>query len=162
MISIFRDHRPVKNVHDELLQYLYHILQWITKWCISANNVERLAKGEILKCLLSIQCCEDVESILVTFSEICKIHLEKFPHGGVVPSRFNTDVLENHFCQEHGLHHGNATHPSYSTYCSSVNSVMLGQSLKSRGRKSNGGIAAAKPFTFYLNEPLTKRKSRSI
>ncbi|KAL3847319.1 hypothetical protein ACJMK2_018234 [Sinanodonta woodiana] len=160
MISIFRDHRPVKNIHDKLLQYWYDILQWFTNWRISANNDKNIAMGERSKCLLSIQCCDDVKSMLVTFSEICKKHLEEFPYGGVVPSRFNTDVLENHFCQECGLHNGNATHPSYSTYCSTVKSVMLGQSLKSRGRKSNSGIAAAKPFTFYVNEPLTKRRKK--
>ncbi|KAL3856898.1 hypothetical protein ACJMK2_011604 [Sinanodonta woodiana] len=98
--------------------------------------------------------------MLVTFSEIYKRHLHDFPYGVVVPSRFNADVLENHFCQERGLHNGNATHPSYSTYCSMVNSVILGQSLKSRGRKSNDSIAAAKPFTFYVNEPLTKRRKK--
>ncbi|KAL3852756.1 hypothetical protein ACJMK2_016373 [Sinanodonta woodiana] len=46
MISIFRDHRPVKNVHDEHLQYLYDNLQWFTNWHISANNDESIAKGE--------------------------------------------------------------------------------------------------------------------
>ncbi|KAL3868679.1 hypothetical protein ACJMK2_041457 [Sinanodonta woodiana] len=159
--SYLNNHRPVKNVHDERLQYLYHILQWFTNWRISANNDESIAKGERSKSLLSSQCCDDVESMLVTFSEICKRHLEEFPYGGVVPSRFNTDILENHFCQERGLHNGNATHPSYSTYCSTVNSVILGESLKSRGRKSNSGIAAAKPFTFYVNEPLTKRRKKA-
>ena len=82
MISIIRDHRPVKNVHDELLQYLYDNLQWFTKWRISANNDESIAKGERSKSLLSIQFCDDVESMLVTFSEICKRHLEEFPYGG--------------------------------------------------------------------------------
>ncbi|KAL3864406.1 hypothetical protein ACJMK2_006092 [Sinanodonta woodiana] len=111
MISIFRDHRPVKNVHDECQQYLYDILQWFTKWRISANNDESIAKGERSKSLLLIQCCDDVESMLVTFSEICKRHLEEFPYGGVVQSRFNIDVWK---------------------ITSTVNSVILGQSLKSR------------------------------
>ncbi|KAL3873591.1 hypothetical protein ACJMK2_036688 [Sinanodonta woodiana] len=54
MISIFRDHRPVKNVDDERLQYLYNILQWFTNWHISANNDENIAMGERSKSLLSI------------------------------------------------------------------------------------------------------------
>ena len=58
---------------------------------------------------------------------------------GVVQSRFNIDEWK---------------------ITSTVNSVILGQSLKSRGRKSNGSIAAAKPFTFYVNVPLTKRRKK--
>jgi hypothetical protein len=40
------------------------------------------------------QCLEDVENMLLTFKEICVIHFNRFPHGYVVPSRINSDIVE--------------------------------------------------------------------
>lgn len=147
IISIFRDTRPVKEVSDERLIILKDCSDWFSNW--RAMNTEN--GKEILKSLLSQECLDDVQSMLITFPEVCRIHLKDFPHGGVVPSRFNTDIIENSFCQVRGLYNGSNTNPSYADYCKTVNSMILGQPLKSRGRNSNVGILSAKPFSFYAN-----------
>lgn len=43
------------------------------------------------------------------------------------------------------------THPTYSNYCTAVNSVIFGQSLKSKGRKSNAGLSAASSYNISTN-----------
>ena len=96
----------------------------------------------------------------MTFIEICKIHISDFPGHDVSPSTFNSDIIENNFCQVRGLHNGNTTNPNYFTYKSTMNSVILGQSSKSRGRKSNAGIPTADPYNFDVDKPMkAKRKA---
>ena len=56
-----------------------------------------------------------------------KKHLSEFENGSVVPARFNSDIIENHF-------NGNGTHPTLATYYQTINSAILGQTAKSRGR----------------------------
>ena len=74
-----------------------------------------------------------------------------------MPSRFNSDPVENHFCQTRGLHGGNATNPTYDQYNSIVNLVVLGQSMTSRGRKSNAGIPSAKPLQLYEKSAIAPK-----
>ena len=75
-----------------------------------------------------------------------------------MPSRFNSDVIENNFCQIRGLHNGNTTNSNYDSYRTTMNSIILGQSSKSRGRKSNAGLPTADPYSFDVDFPLRKIK----
>jgi hypothetical protein len=63
---------------------------------------------------------------------VCEQHLNEFEFGSIKPSRFNNDIVENLFCQQKGVYNGNNSNPNYINYCKSVNSVLLGQSLKSK------------------------------
>ncbi|KAJ8044896.1 ATP-dependent DNA helicase PIF1 [Holothuria leucospilota] len=158
MISVFRDKRPIKTVTDERFEILNDVLEWFQKWRMQAESNEDLTPAERKKRILSQECCDDVEALLMTFPYVCRNHLQKFPHGHIVPSRFNTDIVENHFCQQRGLYNGNTTHPTYASYCSTVNSIILGQSLQSRGRKSNAGLMTAKPLNYYVHKPFSKKR----
>ena len=64
------------------------------------------------------------------YKEIFRIHLTRYKNGYIVPSRINSDIVENHFCQQRGMFNDFNTHPTYSNYCTSVNSVILGQFLQ--------------------------------
>ncbi len=74
--------------------------------------------------------------------------------------RFNSDIVENHFCSIRGLCNGNNTHPTYDMYSHSVVSVILAQPSKSRGRKSNAGIPAADPYSFHAPTAMQKKRIR--
>jgi hypothetical protein len=63
--------------------------------------------------------------------------------------------VENLFCQQKGVYNGNNSNPNYINYCKSVNSVLLGQSLKSRARKSNAGIEAAQSFSVCTKDQFS-------
>jgi hypothetical protein len=87
--------------------------------------------------------------MFLSFPAICQQHLEMFPSASIKPSRFNNGIAENMFCQEKGMYNGSNSN----LYCKTVNSVVLGQSLKSRARKSNAGLEAAK-CSISTNQPL--------
>ncbi|XP_052065893.1 uncharacterized protein LOC127705600 [Mytilus californianus] len=65
---------------------------------------------------------------------------------------------QNIFCQQWGLYNGNSTNPNYHVYCNTMNSVILGQTTKSRARKSNAGLPTNDPYSFHVNVPLSKKK----
>lgn len=108
----------------------------------------------------SYKCLYDIDSLISTFTEITKQHLRNFPGSGMYPSRFNSDIIENNFCQVRGLHNGNTTNPTYAAYQATMNSVILGQSSVSRGRKSNTGIPSADPFNFDVPTKIQRREKR--
>lgn len=63
--------------------------------------------------------------------------------------------------KEKGMFNGSNSNPTYANYCKTVNSVVLGQSLKSRARKSNAGLESAKCFSISTEQPLLKRCKKS-
>lgn len=79
-----------------------------------------------------------------------------------MPSRINSDIVENHFCQQRGMYNGCTSHPTYSNYCTTVNSVILGQSLKSRGRKSNAGLSAASCYNISTNISMNQVPAKKM
>ena len=50
--------------------------------------------------------------------------------SSVMPSRINTDIVENCFSQQRSQKHGSNTNPTYLQYSKGVNSVLLGRSSK--------------------------------
>jgi hypothetical protein len=98
--------------------------------------------------------------MLITFPAVCEQHLNEFEFGSIKPSRFNNEIVENLFCQQKGVYNGNNSNPNYINYCKSVNYVLLGQSLKSRAKKSNAGIMAAQSFSVCTKEPVLKKMKK--
>lgn len=161
LISIFRDRRPISSVKDNRLSALKGIREWFREWKKEIEGRDDLSPKEKEKSLPSKKCLCDHESLISTFIEICHIHLKDFPSSCVYPSRFNSDVIENNFCQVRGIHNGNSTNPTYHSYSNTMNSVILGQSAKSRGRKCNAGQLAADPYS-YCTTVSTFPKKRKV
>jgi hypothetical protein len=157
LISVFRGRKLITSVNDERFSVLAQAKEWFSSWRDSIRSDDTLTNGQKSKMLPSKECLDDMICMLVTFPKICKIHLSEYKIASIMPSRFNNDVAENMFCQQRGLYNGNSTNPNYAAYRTTVNSVLLGQSLLSRGRKSNAGLRAAKPFNHYVAGPVCKR-----
>ena len=94
----------------------------------------------------SRECLEDVLNLTVTFPIVCSRFLQEFPGAGFYCNRFNSDIVENNFCQARGLRNGDLTHPTYATYQASVNSIILGQSSVSAMKNSNAKRCKPDPF----------------
>ena len=150
VIKIFSDSKPVKTTSDPRIRTLKSILDWFVKWRSSVPSTS----------FFSRECADDFENMLVTFPEICRIHLADFPHSAIVPLRFNSDPVENFFCQQRGIHNGNNTNPTFKEYSSTVNAIVIGQPLQSRKRKSNTG-KAAEPFLKIAAKMNTSKESTS-
>lgn len=88
------------------------------------------------KCLISHQTRQDIISSIMGFEELCLYKLRS-SNASIIPSRVNSDVIENIVCQHRTLHNGANTNPTYLGYCHTVNSVIIGQASVSR--KSNTG-----------------------
>jgi hypothetical protein len=76
--------------------------------------------------MISHQTREDIISSIMGFEEFCVDKL-KVSNASIIPSRLNSDVIENMFCQQRTLHNGANTNPADLGYCHSVNSVISGQ-----------------------------------
>lgn len=157
IISVFRDSRPVTSLSDCRFQILQDAFDWFQDWKKEIAQLKTTGVNTVKK-LISPKCLEDIENMLLTFKEICVIHFNRFPRGYVVPSRINSGIIDNHFCQERGLYNGSTINPTYMNYCSTVNYIVLGQSLKSRGRKSNAGLVAASSYSMCTGDTLSSSK----
>jgi hypothetical protein len=147
MIAIFRDQRLITTEDDLRLSQIRNILEWFRNWRKGVNEIDNIKEDIKSKMLPSRQCIDNIDNMLITFPAVCEQHLNEFEFGSIKPSRFNNEIVENLFCQQKGVYNGNNSNPNYINYCKSVNSVLLGQSLKSRARKSNAGIEAAQSFS---------------
>ena len=74
------------------------------------------------------------------FEELCVDKL-KISNASIIPSRLNSDVIDNMFCQPRTLHNGANTNPTYLGYCHSVYSVITGQTSISRQSNVGGEVA---------------------
>ena len=158
LINIFRDKRPIMTSSDERLEKLNNIHLWMKRWEEENMSNEEIPTNKKKRSLPTDQCRQDLHILIKSFNQLCCQRIKEYPGWGIVPSRFNTDLVENHFCQERGLHNGNATHPNLCTYSNTINSIIIGQSSKSRGRKSNAGIPRALPYSFCTSGPIAKKK----
>jgi len=141
LIKNFRDSRPITDVSDERLIENHDAMLWFIQWEKSIKEDREIKNKE--KHMISHQTREDIISSIMGFEELCVDKL-KVSNASIIPSRLNSDVIENMFCQQRTLHNGANTNPTYLGYCHSVNLVIIGQT--SISRKSNvGGEVAQLP-----------------
>lgn len=148
LVNFFLDSRPVKCKNDQRLTTLREAYDWFKAWesevCID-EDVHKRHRG-----LLTMETREDLDFLYHGFMSLVDICVDKL-HIPLVPSRLNSDVIENIFCQQRAIYHGANTNPNYNEYRTGINSIILGQTTTSR--KSNAGIKEpAKPFA--LGKPV--------
>ncbi|XP_033729442.1 uncharacterized protein LOC117318583 [Pecten maximus] len=149
LVKNFRDQRPIIDAGDERLTENKKVLSWFRSW-----EIETSPKVE--KNLISHQTREDIISLLLGFDEMC---LDKFSRSSssIVPRRINSDVIENIFCQQRGLHNGANSNPTYLFYCQSMNSIILGSTTISKKSNSSGTEAH-----IFQQVPPTKKLRKSV
>ena len=157
LVSVFRDQRPITEITDQRLENLVTVLQWFKTWESSVKEDTRIKNKE--KALISHQTRQDIASCINGFREYCSHRLSgKFSANSINASRFNSDVVENLFSQQRGLHNGCNTNPSYLEYSRTINTIILGQASVSA--KSNTGGRGAAPYTFHTHAPLVPREKK--
>lgn len=90
---------------------------------------------------------EDIDFTYHGFMSLVKVSILEFKID-IVPSRINSDIIENIFCQQRALYHGANSNPDYNEYRTGINSIILGQTTTSK--KSNVGGTSAKPLALSL------------
>ncbi|XP_053381363.1 uncharacterized protein LOC128549115 [Mercenaria mercenaria] len=149
IIEIFSDRMPVRSKDDSRLKDLSEVNDWFSAWSNKINS-ESISSAEKSKKLMSAQCRDDLHSCLLGFCELCFKVLACNDSAYVTPSIINSDIVENHFCQQRSTYNGANTNPSALQYRKNQNAIILGQNIISK--KCNAGTAtlkqAAQSFKF--------------
>lgn len=160
MIEIFYNGNPVRNLGDTRLQELQIIDEWFSKWK-SAVEMEPISSAEKSRKLMSRQCMEDVHSCLLGFNQLCEILLKDSKTSFITPTLINSDVVENHFCQQRSTYNGANTNPNVLQYQRNQNTIILSQNIISN--KANAAKSALKfpAFSYKFQEKKLKKRKAS-
>lgn len=155
LVEIFCDtHRPIIDAGDDRLQQLSQVLAYFNDW---ESQVTADTSLDSSKHLITKETREDINSCIIGFREVCKRWLSS--NITVRPGYFNSDVIENFFCQQRGLCNGMNTNPTVSQYGPGVNAIVLGQTTVSR--KANAGTKA-QPFNATTPKPLNPQDRKAL
>ena len=162
LVATFRDNRPITDMCDKRLKENQMVLEYFQDWDCCIANESSMSNGEKEKARLSYQTRDDIKSLIVGFDHLCRTRLNR-NMGSIVPSRVNSDAIENVFCQQRGICQGANTNPTYAQYSKAMNTVILGQATISK--KSNTGgerISAAEPVCFRKDSTLKRSKKPKL
>lgn len=120
---------------------LTEIYNWFKAWEKEICQSETVSKR--YKSLITMETREDLDFMFHGIMSLFRKCIEEI-HTEVVPARLNSDIIENIFCQQRALYHGATTNPTYNSYRTGINSVILGETVISR--KSNSGGQGAMPY----------------
>ena len=98
LIRNFRHHSPYKDIEDERFDENEEVLKWLVDWEKKAKAAKE-ANDETGDKILCPTTVFDIKSMIIGFKEVCKIIFQKYPGLFVIAKKFNTDVVENIFCQ---------------------------------------------------------------
>jgi len=136
LASLFTDSRPIKEMSDSRLKSLSECFNWEKQQISDKNKRYKLMETR-----------EDLDFIYYGFMSLVEMCINEIKTE-VVPSRINSDIIENIFCQQRSLHHGATTNPNYNEYKTGVNIIILGQTTTSK--KANACQQTAKPLALGL------------
>jgi hypothetical protein len=78
--------------------------------------------GKRYKDLITMETREDLDFMFYGIMSLTEYAINEI-HTEVVPSRLNSDIIENIFCQQRSIYHGPTTNPTYNRYRTGTNSV---------------------------------------
>lgn len=127
LVRIFRDHRPLVTLTDPRIAQLKEVSDWFQSWETSIIEDTELPHPQ--HCLLTRETRQDIQSCILGFLELVKYRIASSPGSGIVPMRLNSDVVENFFCQQRSTYNGATTNPTYRSYQTATNSIILEQPI---------------------------------
>lgn len=145
LVSLFTDSRPIKEMSDSRLKLLSECFNWFKAW--EKQQISDDDKNKRYKSLMTMETREDLDFMYYGFMSLVEMCINEIKTE-VVPSRINSDIIENIFCQQRSLYHGATTNPNYNEYRTGVNSIILGQTTTSK--KANACQQTAKPLALGL------------
>ncbi|KAL3857566.1 hypothetical protein ACJMK2_012217 [Sinanodonta woodiana] len=148
--EIFCDkNRSITDISDPRLDMLHEVLSFFNTWEKTVSESTILVSQ---KHLMSKETRDDLNSSLMGFISLCRQHVGN--GRAISPGFFNSDLIENFFCQQRGIKNGLNTNPTIQQYGPSVNSICLGQRTVSS--KSNS-ILKASYFSATVPGALNKK-----
>ena len=160
IVAFSHDTRKIVLLEDDRLHTLLRVNQWFKDWessILSQSDVPMPARN---KMLMPAETRQDLDSSLKGFVCMVRHKLSLSSGSSVVPSRINSDCIENQFCQQRGIFNGNNTNPTYRTFAETQNSIILMQpiiSKKCNSSQSSGSTSKTTPYSFLTGQPVKKR-----
>lgn len=152
LVDVFRDTRPISERTDTRLTQLAAVLSFFNKW---EETIHQSKLYTASKHLFPQETRDDLNSCIVGFSSMCSSLLGT--GNSITPAYLNSDIVENHFCQQRGTCNGLNTNPTLAQYGPSNTSICLGQ--VSVSSKSN---STTKASFFSATTPCALNKRRSV
>jgi hypothetical protein len=121
---------------DSRLGKLQAVAQFFADWEDAVKDLE-LEPREHEKRLLSEEACNDLQSSIIGFISFVKIHFQN-SHVQIVPSRVNSDIVENFFCSQRATCHGANDNPTHQQYKYAINSIIHQQAPISKKSNTSG------------------------
>ena len=141
LVSFFNDDRPMKDMNDTRISKLKEAYNWFKAW--EKQVCQNDTVGKRYKDLITMETREDLDFMFYGIMSLTEYAINEI-HIEVVPSRLNSDIIENIFCQQRSIYHGPTTNPTYNSYRTGINSVILGQTVVSK--KCNASGNRAEPY----------------
>jgi hypothetical protein len=141
LVSFFNDDRPMKDMNDTRISKLKEAYNWFKAW--EKQVCQNDTVGKRYKDLITMETREDLDFMFYGIMSLTEYAINEI-HTEVVPSRLNSDIIENIFCQQRSIYHGPTTNPTYNSYRTGTNSVILGQTVVSK--KCNASGNRAEPY----------------
>jgi hypothetical protein len=152
LVDIFKDLRPIFDLNDNVFSKLQLVLNFFNTW---EDTVKNCKVHTPAKHLITQETRDDLNSAISGFVSLCKLCLGK--GNSITPAYLNSDLIENHFCQQRGICNGQNTNPTIKQYGPSNNAIILGQCTVSAKRNSTTKASFYKATTpCALNKQQTK------
>lgn len=157
LVEMFCDkNRPIKDTADPRLDKLRGVLTFFNSWEDAGG---KNAQTKQIPSLITRETRDDINSAITGFILVCEKAVEL--GFAINPGFFNSDGVENFFCQQRGLRNGMNTNPTIAQYGPATNAIILGQMMVSR-KSNSGGESAARPFAHSVGSYLNPRKYNKL
>ena len=126
LVEIIHDTKPITRLSDQRLITLRDVILYFTTWEdeINQNNAYNAAKT-----LMTSETRDDLHSSIQGFLSLCE---PAVGHGrSINPCFTNSDLIENHFCQQRGIRNGLNTNPTLVQIGPSQTAICLSQTTVS-------------------------------
>ena len=143
LVEFFGDTRPICDPWDKRVKELDDIRNFFCKW---ESCIQKSVKYTPAKHLFPQETRDDINSAIVGFQNLCRSLLGR--GDSITPAYVNSDVVENHFCQQRGICNGLNTNPTLAQYGPSNTSICLSQTSVSSKRN-----ASTKALNFRATTP---------
>lgn len=152
LVDLFLDtQRPITSMADKRIDFARKALDFFNRW---EEEVIEL-KLNTSKHLLTAETRDDLNLAVMGFFAVAEKVVGK--SRTLRAGYFNSDLIENVFCQQRGMKHGCCTNPTVSQYGPAINAIVLGQMGISR--KSNAGTKALH-FGATTDRPLARHSRK--
>ena len=136
LVEIFSNNKSkVDSMDDVRIMKILQVLKFFHEW---EKSFEHLSFKDKSKYLITRETREDLDSALYGFIEI--VRSASLLNVPIIPGYFNSDLIENWFCQIRGLRNGMNSNPTLSQIGPSINSnIITGDIISSKGNSSGTG-----------------------